>query len=524
MKRTISLSVVAALALMALVAVTSAAPSPAPLDSSGLSGLGSPMLTDANGTATTSVYDGHQVVRVFADASEGALAGFIATNHIDMWSDTAPMRDHVDLRLSPAEQVLLRAAVPGAQTEVLVADVGELLRASLATAPRGGPRKQQTDDGSLRAQFKLDSSYLPLPQIASFVDALAAKSPHLVAKSAAGQSYEKRDILAVKVGAKRQGGIKQGIVVMGGVHAREWVGPAVVLNAMHDLVAGYGVVPRITALLDFFDIYFLPVVNPDGYAYSMDKDRLWRKSRQPTANPSCVGIDVNRNFPYKWETMPAAGTGGKPASECDITYPGARAGDAAEVAAVTAWLKKLQETERASLKLAGLFDLHAYSQLWMYPYGWSCSTKAPDAPALQATADRAAAAIKGVSGASFKVGQICNTIYQAAGSSADWAYAELGITFAYALELSPGPDTPSGFLLPPTGIAAAFNETQAGFLASLESIKEHLGGGPTLPGSPKALANGESAATVVPAKTSDGATHLAASVPLLLAASFALLV
>ena len=33
-------------------------------------------------------------------------------------------------------------------------------------------------------------------------------------------------------------------------------------------------------LVDGLDWYIVPVVNPDGYAYSWSDDRLWRKTRR----------------------------------------------------------------------------------------------------------------------------------------------------------------------------------------------------------------------------------------------------
>ena len=76
----------------------------------------------------------------------------------------------------------------------------------------------------------------------------------------------------------------------------------------------YGKDLTITKIVDNFDWYIVPVGNPDGQEYSITKvkskliknlrfqDRLWRKTRSKnaTVNKWCVGVDVNRNWGYRW--------------------------------------------------------------------------------------------------------------------------------------------------------------------------------------------------------------------------------
>ena len=120
---------------------------------------------------------------------------------------------------------------------------------------------------------------------------------------------------------------------MPGIHAREWISPATVTYVMNELITN----PQHGSLLNMFDFFILPVTTPDGsvlccrylryivlntryrlilipnrrpshfiiffsYEYSHTVDRLWRKNRNP--NPStfglCSGVDLNRNFGYKW--------------------------------------------------------------------------------------------------------------------------------------------------------------------------------------------------------------------------------
>ena len=71
-------------------------------------------------------------------------------------------------------------------------------------------------------------------------------------------------------------GSKPAIWIDGGIHAREWIAPATVMYMVRELTE------RLEGqenLIDSLDWYFLPSVNPDGYQFTQDEDRLWRKTR-----------------------------------------------------------------------------------------------------------------------------------------------------------------------------------------------------------------------------------------------------
>ena len=58
--------------------------------------------------------------------------------------------------------------------------------------------------------------------------------------------------------------------------SREWIGPATVTWMLKELVENDTAHSDLTESLDW---YFLPSHNPDGYAYSRDHNRMWRKTR-----------------------------------------------------------------------------------------------------------------------------------------------------------------------------------------------------------------------------------------------------
>ena len=53
-------------------------------------------------------------------------------------------------------------------------------------------------------------------------------------------------------------------------------------------------------LVDGLDWYIVPVVNPDGYAYSWSDDRLWRKTRREDFCPFLTKKATSmKYFPYE---------------------------------------------------------------------------------------------------------------------------------------------------------------------------------------------------------------------------------
>ena len=46
-----------------------------------------------------------------------------------------------------------------------------------------------------------------------------------------------------------------------------------------------------------FQWHIIPLANPDGYEYTRTHDRMWRKNTVNIPGTSCIGVDINRNFP-----------------------------------------------------------------------------------------------------------------------------------------------------------------------------------------------------------------------------------
>jgi murein tripeptide amidase MpaA len=101
-------------------------------------------------------------------------------------------------------------------------------------------------------------------QINAYLQELAVNYPQLVTLESIGKSYQGRDMVVIKISSGGNG-TRPVILVDGGIHAREWVAPAMALYIINQLVEKNA---ANSALTDAVDWYILPVLNPDGYEYS----------------------------------------------------------------------------------------------------------------------------------------------------------------------------------------------------------------------------------------------------------------
>lgn len=92
-----------------------------------------------------------------------------------------------------------------------------------------------------------------------------------------GKSYEKRPIYMMVVNPS---GRNKGVWIDGGIHAREWLSPAVAMMTLHNLLERCR--DRRDVSVSRLKWFVAPLVNPDGYVFSRTRDRLWRKNTRPT--------------------------------------------------------------------------------------------------------------------------------------------------------------------------------------------------------------------------------------------------
>ncbi|CAH0400952.1 unnamed protein product [Chilo suppressalis] len=284
--------------------------------------------------------------------------------------------------------------------------------------------------------------YHRLEDIYGFMDYLAKTYPAIVSVNTIGKSYEGRDLKVLRISDGKA--TNKAVFIDGGIHAREWISPATVTYFINQFAENFDVESDDIKNIDW---YFLPVVNPDGYEFTHEGDRLWRKNRRiPLTGRACSGIDLNRNFGYRW------GGKGTSSNPCSDIYRGTRAFSEPESKALSEFITK------SAAKFSAYLTYHSYGQYLLYPWGYD-NVVPPDYKDLNIVGQRMAEAIAGTSGYKYQVGSSSKLLYPAAGGSDDWAKAQ-GIKYAYTIELS---DTGRyGFVLPTTFIEPVAKGSLAG--------------------------------------------------------------
>ena len=269
---------------------------------------------------------------------------------------------------------------------------------------------------------------------------------------------ENRPIWALRIG-ERNGSARK-LLFMGCHHAREWIAVEVPYMLAGYLVNNASENP-VKQWLAKGEIWVAPMVNPDGHEFCRTHDRLWRKNRRPNPDGS-VGVDPNRNYGYMWGTVDNNTTSHVPSDE---TYIGPSAFSEPETRAV----RDLVAHEH----FRGVITYHSYSQLILYPWGY---TNAPisvpaDRKKITTLARRMQTLIRGVHGVTYTPMQ-ASQLYgvPVAGDTTDWTYGTYAIP-SFTIELRPGAHNAGGFILPANQIQPTWEENNP---AALEFIGKLL--------------------------------------------------
>ncbi|KAI1114607.1 hypothetical protein F5Y14DRAFT_165873 [Nemania sp. NC0429] len=399
-------------------------------------------------------YHGYKVFRVVADGDAAEMeAQLESLSAIELSCNHGHVdRQHFDVAVPPESLDAFNSL--NYEVETLSEDLGAniALEGELQPFPGLEPSVPGTNAKAAAAlpSFSWFSAYHPYADHLTYLKSLQAAFPSNSELITAGTSYEGRTIQGIHLWGAGGKGSKPAIYYHGNVHAREWITSMTVEYITYQLINNYGNDTAVKAVLDNYDFYILPIVNPDGFVYTQTSTRLWRKNRQPRSGTSSVGTDINRNWPYKWE---GSGSSTSPGSE---TYRGVAPGDTPENTGIRTFGDKLGAGKGIKLYI----DWHSYGQYILTPYGYSCSAKSPNQSRQDTLAKNTGAAIAKIHGTRFTTGATCPTLYATNGGSNDYFTDVTVAELAWAIELR---DTGNyGFTLPANQIIASGEESWEG--------------------------------------------------------------
>jgi hypothetical protein len=126
------------------------------------------------------------------------------------------------------------------------------------------------------------------------------------------------------------------------------------------LLENYTTDPHIKEIIDNTELYFIPVVNPDGYLRNISTDPagggLWRKNMRDNMDGT-FGVDLNRNYGHTWGHDDI---GSSPVTSSQ-TYRGTAAFSEPETQA----MKWFAENHNFKLNV----NYHTYNNALIYPWG-----------------------------------------------------------------------------------------------------------------------------------------------------------
>src|SRR5262245_56116214 len=153
--------------------------------------------------------------------------------------------------------------------------------------------------------FKVWRDYDGPDGLEQYMHDLENANPDILDLEVIGQSRQGRDVLALRLTNEANNVDKPAVLYSSLTHAREWISGEVNRRLLEWFIKGWREVkPAVVDIMNTTELWFVLVENPDGYQYTFDHERLWRKNLNDNDGNgeinSLDGVDLNRNFPEHW--------------------------------------------------------------------------------------------------------------------------------------------------------------------------------------------------------------------------------
>lgn len=347
----------------------------------------------------------HSMVRVTADRAEMEKLGQagLMPDHAD-WQGSSFTAAYKVEEVEELRQL-------GVGVEVLQADLASFYENRLLE-----PASNQRTAGvaATPAAFNYGSmgGYLTYDEVLLELDSMAMNYPNLVTvRDSIGTTHEGRALWMVKISDNPNVDETEPEVLYNGIHhAREPMSMMNLVYYMQYLLENYGTDPEATYIVDNREMYFVPIVNPDGYVYNQTTNPngggMWRKNRRVMGGGD-FGVDLNRNYDYEWGHD---NSGSSPDPNSDL-YRGPSAFSEPETQAMRDFC--------IAREFKTGFSYHSYGDLYIHPWGYDSNAPLPD----QGRFDEFSDLLNEFN--AYRAGNAVQTVgYDANGVTDDWMYGE----------------------------------------------------------------------------------------------------
>ena len=258
--------------------------------------------------------------------------------------------------------------------------------------------------GSLGGYFTYNEFIQNLDQMANLYPNLITVKQEIDSSGVNYQTHDGNPIYYVKISDNPSVDENEPEVLYTSIHhSREPASLSQTIFYMWYLLENYGTDDEATYLVDNLEMYFIPMINPDGYIHNegLGVGGMWRKNRRNNGGGE-YGVDLNRNYSYQYGV---SGVSSNPSAD---NYLGPNAFSEPETRAIR------QFTFDHDIRIAQ--NAHTYGNLLLYPFGYD-NVQTADHTLFQTWSSHM------VEQSGFS-NILSANLYPAAGDSDDWMYAD----------------------------------------------------------------------------------------------------
>lgn len=287
-------------------------------------------------------------------------------------------------------------------------------------------REQRFRDLQEKIQVGTTSEiYRSYDEMTGDLQSLAMNHSDIMSLTSLGKTYEGRDLWLVKLSDNvSQEEDEPGVLFMGAHHGNEKPSYEVCLFFIEYLIQQYtdNGVPAVQDAVDSTQIYVIPMVNPDGVEAGTRKNCApnygsFGKKTEITS----VGVDLNRNYGYRWFRyflLIPFYKGATSFLDWSDAYRGCKPFSENETQAI----RQFMQTHEITLSIS----YHSYGGLILYPWGYTLVP--PEDKPLFVSIGENISLING-----YLLSQSVY-LYPTVGDTTDWMYGIYGV-YALTIEL-----------------------------------------------------------------------------------------